>query len=236
MKRLDRLAADAVLGIDTLWGGDVMCPSGTGRFIADSWFSDEPLPPAYSDPTAARVRESGGVAGKSPDREAIQAYLRSVKLKSAVTRLAAKAATTKGSRGAYLQGLAESLVVMWDLAMELLGKGEPVPYERCVRASTGGDPQPSDPASKRRHVAELLAKAGQPVVDARRAAGRGRCLAPRTAGATQVDPCPGRAFIAELDALTRTQRGAPPAGSDAAPCRVRTSAFCRSRTPGSRAR
>ena len=30
--------ADAILGIDTLWGGDVMNPSGTGRFIADSWF------------------------------------------------------------------------------------------------------------------------------------------------------------------------------------------------------
>jgi hypothetical protein len=36
----DRLAADAILGLDTLWGGDVMNPSGTGRFIADSWFSD----------------------------------------------------------------------------------------------------------------------------------------------------------------------------------------------------
>ena len=30
--------------IDTVWGGDVMNPSGTGRFIADSWFSDEQLP------------------------------------------------------------------------------------------------------------------------------------------------------------------------------------------------
>jgi hypothetical protein len=30
------LIANAILGIDTLWGGDVMCPSGTGRFIADS--------------------------------------------------------------------------------------------------------------------------------------------------------------------------------------------------------
>ena len=28
-----QFVADAVLGIDTLWGGDVMCPSGTGRFI-----------------------------------------------------------------------------------------------------------------------------------------------------------------------------------------------------------
>jgi len=45
--RLRRFVADAILGIDTLWGGDVMCASGTGRFIADSWFSDEPLPLAY---------------------------------------------------------------------------------------------------------------------------------------------------------------------------------------------
>ena len=51
------LIANAILGIDTLWGGDVMCPSGTGRFIADSWFSDEPLPPAYTHPAAARVRD-----------------------------------------------------------------------------------------------------------------------------------------------------------------------------------
>ena len=43
MDSIGRFVADAVLGIDTLWGGDVMCPSGTGRFIADSWFSDEPL-------------------------------------------------------------------------------------------------------------------------------------------------------------------------------------------------
>ena len=64
MDAIGRFVADAVLGSDTLWGGDVMCPSGTGRFIADSWFSDEPLPAAYNAPAAARVRASGGVAGK----------------------------------------------------------------------------------------------------------------------------------------------------------------------------
>ena len=40
--RLDQAVATAILGLDTLWGGDVMNPSGTGRFIADSWFSDQP--------------------------------------------------------------------------------------------------------------------------------------------------------------------------------------------------
>ena len=44
---LNQLTATAILGIDTLWGGDVMNPSGTGRFIADSWFADEPLPEVF---------------------------------------------------------------------------------------------------------------------------------------------------------------------------------------------
>ena len=64
---LARTTATAIIGIDTLWGGDVMNPSGTGRFIADSWFSDEPLPRAYQHPTAAKLRQSGGVAGKTID-------------------------------------------------------------------------------------------------------------------------------------------------------------------------
>ena len=46
MDRLGTLTATAILGIDTLWGGDVMNPSGTGRFSADSWVSGEPLPEA----------------------------------------------------------------------------------------------------------------------------------------------------------------------------------------------
>ena len=56
MDRLGRLTAEALLGIDTLWGGDVMNPSGTGRAVVDSWFSDEPMPEAYTHATAAKLR------------------------------------------------------------------------------------------------------------------------------------------------------------------------------------
>jgi hypothetical protein len=150
------LVGNAILGIDTLWGGDVMCPSGTGRFIADSWFSDEPLPLAYTHPAAAKVRASGGVGAKSPDRAAIEEYLAGVDVRGAIQGLAAEAKTD------YLRGLATSFEVMWDLVMELLGKGDPVSYERCVLASTGREPEPSDPKSKRERVAELLARAGYP--------------------------------------------------------------------------
>jgi len=65
-ERFEELAGNAILGIDTLWGGDVNVPLRVpGRFIADSWFSDAPLPVAYTHPTAAKVRESSGVCGPS---------------------------------------------------------------------------------------------------------------------------------------------------------------------------
>ena len=166
MDQAGKYVADAVLGIDTLWGGDVMCPSGTGRFIADSWFSDEPLPAAYTHPSAARVRESGGVAGKSVDREAVEEYLRHVDLPKAIAGVRAEAGKLQGLRKSYLTGLAVSLEAMWDLAMEVLGKGDPVPYARSVEASTAKPPEPSRPEKKRERVAELLGRAGYAVSNA----------------------------------------------------------------------
>jgi hypothetical protein len=202
MNALDRLIADAILGIDTLWGGDVMNPSGTGRFIADSWFSDEPLPPAYTHPSAARVRATGGVGAKQPDREAIKAYRSAVDVKGAIAGVAGEARGIPGPRGTYLAGLAVSLEAMWDLALEMLGEGPAVSHARCVTASTGAPPEPSDPAAKRRRVAELLGNAGYAndsddgllaAVDT----WRKERLVPR-----KSIPALASAVIAELDALT----------------------------------
>jgi hypothetical protein len=158
--QLDLFIADAILGIDTLWGGDVMNPSGTGRFIADSWFSNEPLPAAYTHPAAAALRQSGGVGAKEIDRESFGSYLRDVDLPAAIAGLRKEAAGCPELRRAYLEGLAVSLDVMWDLAMEVLGKGDPVPYTRAVEASTARPPEPSRPEAKRERVAELLGRAG----------------------------------------------------------------------------
>ena len=160
MDALGRLVADGVLGIDTIWGGDVMCASGTGRFIADSWFSDEPLPAAYTVPAAARVRETGGVSGKNVDRQAVEEYLRRVDLPRAIGGIRDEARKIDGLRGQYLEGLSLCLETMWDLAMEVLGKGKPVPYARCVESSTGRPPEASKPGAKRDRVAELLGRAG----------------------------------------------------------------------------
>jgi len=160
MDTLGQFVADAVLGVDTLWGGDVMCPSGTGRFIADSWFSDEPLPAAYTDPVAARIREIGGVTAKHLDRQAVNNYLHHVDIPAAIAGIRDEARKIGGVRGQYVLGLSLCLETMWDLAMEVLGKGDPVPYACCVEASTGRAPEASKPEAKRERVAELLGRAG----------------------------------------------------------------------------
>ena len=152
----EELIGNAILGIDTIWGGDVMCASGTGRFIADSWFSDAPLPRAYTVAEAARVRQSGGVSAKTPDVAAIDAYLAQVDIPLAIAGMKIAAEGFGGLRGEYLAGLALCFETMWDLAMEILGKGPAVPYECCVMASCGQAPEPSDPVRKRERVAELL--------------------------------------------------------------------------------
>src|SRR5271169_573209 len=187
--------ADAILGVDTLWGGDVMCASGTGRFIADSWFSDEQLPPAYTIPAAARIRQAGGVTGKELEKKVVEKYLEAIDIPRAVKSIRTEGERVRGLRGSYLTGLATCVEVMWDLAMEVLGKGEPVSYARCVEASTGRAPEKSKPEAKRERVAELLKRAGYAIqgeagIQAAVDAWRGERLVPmasvRTLGNTVI--------------------------------------------------
>ncbi len=182
MDRLGKLVAEAVIGVDTLWGGDVLCASGTGRFIADSWFSDEKLPAAYTCSAAARIRQTGGVTAKELEPAVIEEYVKQNDIVGAVKGIREEALKIRGLRGTYLAGLAMCIELMWDLAMEVCGKGAPVSYARCVEASTGHAPEQSKPQRKRERVAELLGRAGYSV---RRRSGHRegcRCVESRTAG------------------------------------------------------
>lgn len=202
MNQLDRAVGEALLGVDTLWGGDVTNPSGMGRFIADAWFSDAPLPKAHTHASAARLRSSGGVSAERPDVEAIDAYLEAVDVEGAIARVAEESAAVGGSRGAFLAALADSCRVMWELAQEILGRGEPVPYERAVVASCGVPPSPSDPEKKRSRVASLLESSGYDVERDGLHGALDRWRSERRVPAKSI-PALADAFIARLEAASR---------------------------------
>ena len=218
MDALDHAVATAVLGLDTLWGGDVMNPSGLGRFIADSWFSDEPLPAAYTGAEAVRLRAAGGTSAKPEAVAAMDAYLAAVDVRGAIAHLRDEAGRGEGLRARYLEGLGFCFEVMLDLALEVAGKGEPVPYERCMRAILGRPGSPSEPADKRERVRELLAAAGFPSSD-----GPGLLAAVDAWRAARIVP---KAEIPALSARLRRRsrcargakrRAAPPRGAGARP-------------------
>ena len=198
-RALASAVATAILGIDTLWGGDVMSPSGTGRFIADSWFSDARLPRAYRHPTAAALRRNGGVGGAKVKKRAVERYLEAVDIPEAIVGVRVAAGSVDALRAEYLHGLCDCLDVMWELVEERIGRGPPVPYERCVLASTGALPAPSQPAARRERVAELLGRQGYRTASRRKLLTavdqwRSERLVPRKAIALMAD-----AVIAQLD-------------------------------------
>jgi hypothetical protein len=149
------------------------------------------------------LRSTGGVTARDVDGPALDAYLAEVDVKGSIAAVSSEGKKLGGTRGAYLSGLALCFDVMWDLAMELLGRGEPVPYDRCVRAMTDRPPEPSHPEEKRRLVANLLAAAGHPSKD------RAGLLAAvddwrnRKLVAGKSIPALAEKVIAELDALAR---------------------------------
>ena len=198
--------ATALLGIDTLWGGDVMNPSGTARAVVT------PGSRTSCFPWRTRIRrrralQGGGVGAKEPDRETIDAFLTAVDVKGAIDALAAEIHGLDGLRRAFFDGLAECLQVMWDLSMEILGRGPAVPYERCVIAATGKPPEASRPDEKRRRLVDLLARSGHPahthdeVITAVDAWRRER-MVPTKSIAALAD-----AFIAQFDAGTTRHLG-----------------------------
>ena len=235
MNQLENYVADAVLGIDTLWGGDVMCPSGTGRFIADSWFSDEPLPAAYTHPAAAllravrrRVRQRASTAMPSKSTCAKS------NLPAAIAGLRKEAASSprtapRLSRGPRASRSKSCGTSPWKFSARAIRFPTRAPSKPRPRKP----PEPSHPEAKRERVAELLGRAGH---STSRPAESSPPSMP--GGATASRPWPrcklsAQAVIAHFDALSAKNLVPHLPQELAQPCPAPTSTSCPSRTHGS---
>ena len=80
-------------------------------------------PPAYTHPTAAAVRESGGVSAQGARPRGHRGLPRRRGRARRHRGHGGRGPPVGGLRGAYLDGLALCFEAMWDLAMEMLGEG-----------------------------------------------------------------------------------------------------------------
>ena len=152
--------ATGIIGVDTLWGGDVNDFSGTRRLIADSYFSDYELPPCFFDLVADQLRESEGVLGTVVSNDDVAAFVAKFEIRKAVEFLASGASALTAAQRKYQTRMGEALLAMLDLALSLRGLTAPVPYERLVKAGTGFAPQLFDVSAERAEVTKLLAEIG----------------------------------------------------------------------------
>ncbi len=159
----EQSVAGAIISIDTIWGGDVNNRSGTGRVIADSYYSGKDLPACYDGDDAAALRSSGGAGAKNPDKQTIRNYIARVNPLGFVDAMEKQARAFEPLRRDLVLGLAEALRVEFDLALERIGEGPAVPYDRCVHASMGQTAQAADTTADRARVRELLGQLGEKI-------------------------------------------------------------------------
>lgn len=155
----DLAVATAIIGVDTLWGGDVNNPSGTGRFIADSYFSGKDLPPCYHHPIAVKLREGNeGVLGDKVTDDEIMTFLKDIEHPRSLFEMDTM---TDSFRSDYIRALSRSMRVMVDMALAFRGIGDPVPFETAVMASTGQLPKLYDVSEMRQRIFSLMEFMGQ---------------------------------------------------------------------------
>ena len=227
MDRLSGLTATALLGIDTLWGGDVMNPSGTARAVVDSWFSDELLPLAYTHPTAgARAQGGGSRERRSRIARRSTRFSRPSTSRARSTRSRRRSTVLDGLRRAFFDGLGR--VPLGDVGPL---DGDPgARARRSLRALRGRRDRPAARAVPARREAPAAGRAARALrasgAHSRRGAHRRRRVAARADGAREVDRGARRRLHRAVrrghDATSRAAAAGGPARRSARQHEVRT--------------
>lgn len=159
-QELARSMGGLMLALDTLWGGDVLNPKGSGRMIADTWFSSFPLPDSYKHPLAIDMRKAGGVlSGRIPE-DALNRYLHDVGIDELLEDFQAHLIQLDGARATQLGNLAQWLKTVWNITKDVIYKRQSVPYHSAVLSATRCAVQEANPKPIVKKLAEILAKQG----------------------------------------------------------------------------
>lgn len=154
--------ATLVLGVDTLWGGNVANPSGTKHFIADSWTSGAPFPEIMNDPFAAELRADGaGVLTKKDQKREVRSFVEKYNLDTLPNTLRVQIRSIEDKdRATYLQNLVTALDMIRDRALAEVGLLEAPSYESMYMTAMHCPVTFPDPAPYREHLRSALSRVG----------------------------------------------------------------------------
>ncbi len=156
--------ATRLVGVDTLWGGNIGVPSGRDHFIADSWPRGEvELPDIYGDPRSEALRKSGGV---TPDSgELVRGYMSQYGLLDK-GRLAESLGPGESQlRRRFVGNMERALDVMARAALAVAENRPLPPHEELFEAAVFRSPELIDPTELREKLRLALSKVGIEVTD-----------------------------------------------------------------------
>ncbi len=177
LTELETNLATLLIGVDTLFSGDVLHPSGTKHFIADTWISGMKPPEIYDDEYSKAFRESGGVRYWRNATKVTQ-FVKKYHLPELPEVLRKElAALPDKDQKAYLAHTVNALEVMLRTAVAIANRKAIPSYEERYRAATieekddehfqsllGTDEiKPINPKESREALRQALSKAGQEV-------------------------------------------------------------------------
>ena len=199
-------------GIDTLWGGDVMNPSGTGALHRRLLVLGRAAAGGLHAPDGAEgARKRGRLGAKSRTAAAIDAYLAAVDVKGAIDAMAVGERQARAVCAArLLRGARECFRRCGTSSRRLLGRGPACPTSAA--SSARRESRPSRRAGEKRHRVASCSR--RPAIPRRSGdellaavdAWRRERIVPAKSIAMLAD-----AFIAQFDAGTSQAPGAAPA-------------------------
>ena len=192
-------------------------------------------PPPTPSPPRRECARPAASAAKTPDRDAVDAYLAQVDIPGAIAGIASEAARLRrpARRISRRPGRSASRpcgTSPWRSS----AKVPPCPTRAASIASTGKPPEPPTRSRKRERVAELLGRAG--MRPRRRCWPRSMPGAKRSASPWRPCRLLGAAVIGHFDSPQRARTSCRTCRPNCTTCRAPTSNSCRSKTPGSPAR
>ncbi|HLD00187.1 MAG TPA: hypothetical protein VJC39_00405 [Candidatus Nanoarchaeia archaeon] len=162
----DKLAT-LLIGVDSLFGADVMHESGAHHFIADSWILGISPPPIYGDSFPREARSSGDIL---KDAQAVNAFVNRWRLHVLPQEIKELSRTFKKDDKRNISDLTDSLSVILDTAVADVDKTKVPSFEQRYRAGTANTVDYigiADPRDAREKLRETLAQVGYEVSPSR---------------------------------------------------------------------